>query len=148
MKGNIVLRDGKIEDAAPLLKMLNSADELQVNEKGGAYTKDWISDALLDKKRNLTIIVEDCGKIAGFLIAEIWKNKRYSFLNDIYINPNHRKGGIATRLMNEYEKRLKKLKINSIIELVLTTNETMHKFSEKSGFKKGNTFYIYEKKLI
>ena len=147
MKDKLKFRIGKVSDSKILLRMLNSSLELQTNEEGNTYTIDWINDTLKDKKRNLFLIAEEDNKIAGFLIAEIWVNKRYSFINDTYIIPEYRRKGIASDLMKEYEIRCKRLKIKTIIGLVLTTNKKMHKFKEKLGYKRGNSFYLYEKRL-
>jgi len=147
MADKLKLRIGRFSDSEELLGMLNSSSELQASEEGNTYTKEWIDDALKDKKKNIVLIAEENRKIIGFLVSEIWLRKRYSFLNDIYIAPEYRQKGIATKLMDEYENRCEKLNIRAIIGLVLTTNEKMHKFKEKLGYKRGSAFYLYEKRL-
>lgn len=147
MRDKIAIRKGKISDSRTLLKLLNSVPELQSSEESNTYTLAWVRNALADKKRNLVLVANKDNHIIGFLIAEIWVKKRYSFINDIFIDKKYRKKGIATQLMKSYETICKKLKLRTIIGLVLTTNKKMHNLKEKLGYKRGNIFYLYEKKL-
>lgn len=144
---NIKIRKGNKYDAKSLLNMLNSAYELAGNKDRDFYTYDWIIETIKNKKNNLVLVAEVKKEIAGFLIAESWESKRYSYLNDLYVVKSFRKKGIAYLLMNEYEKICKNKKMRNIIYLVNTKNKKMQIFSKKIGYSKGYSFYFYEKKL-
>jgi len=143
----IKIREGKISDWEELLVLLNSSPELQSTPEGETYNKGFVKATLKDKKRNVVLIVESEKKIVGFLTAEIWKDKKYSFLTDILIKKRYRKKGIASKLFKEYEKICKKDNLQTIIGLVLVNNKKMQRLVEKSNYKKGNKFYLYQKKL-
>lgn len=144
---DIKIREGRISDLNELMKILNEAPELEGGIGEETYTEDWIKDTLKNKDRNIVLIAEINGKLAGLLIAEIWKDKRNSFLVDLFVVSEYRKQGVAAKIIREYEKICKKLGINVIVMLVLTTNNNMQKFIEEKGYKQGNKFYFYEKKL-
>lgn len=141
------IRKGKISDLKELLKFLNETPELQSSKGEKTYTRAWVKDSLTDKDRNLVLIAEENNKIIGFLIAELWKKKKSSFFADIFVKPEYRKQGIATKLKDKYEKICKKLGLKTIVGLVLVTNKKMYKLMEKRGYKRGNKFYFYEKRL-
>lgn len=94
------------------------------------------------------LVYEKGGKIAGFLMAEIWKLKKYSFLSNLYVNPAFRKEGVASKLQQEYENYCKRHKLTTIMALVLLRNRAMRRWCEKHGYAKGHKFFLYEKKLV
>lgn len=146
-EADIKIRRGRHNDFKELFKILNETPELQTDEKGKSYSKEWIMDSLTDKKRNLVIIAERNKKLIGLLVAELWEKKKSSFLVNIFVKKDYRGRGIATILIKKYEKICRKYKIIHILGLVLITNKKMQKFMGKYNYKKGNKFYVYEKKL-
>lgn len=144
----IIIRKGKISDTEDLIQILRDVPELQGIEGEGIYTKDFVTGALKNKDRDLILIAEKDSKIAGLLMAELWKHKKFSFITDIFIKPELRKQGIASRLFSKYENICKKDNMNIINLLVLTKNRRMQKWCRKHGFIRGNKMYYYEKKLI
>jgi len=137
-----------MNDAEEILKILKETPELYGSkDEEIVYTPQFINGALTSPDRDLVLIAEENEKIVGFLIAELWKHKGYSYLLDIYIKPEFRRQGIASKLFEEYEKYCKDNGMNVIVGLVLMSNKTMQKWCEKHGIKRGNKFYFYEKKL-
>lgn len=143
----MIIRKGKLSDLKELHTLLNQTPQLQGGTGEEIYSKIWIKSALTDKERELFLIAEEKKEIIGFLSAELWRNKRYSFLIDLFVKPRWREKGIAATLMKTYEKQCRKMKITRIIGLVLTSNKRMQKFIEKKSYRKGGTFYFYEKRL-
>lgn len=140
-------RKGKLADLKELLLLLNKTPQLQTSKEGQTYTKEYVWGTLNDKKRNLVLIAEDKKKIIGFLTAEIWKDKKYSYFCDLFVKEGYRKKGIASKLIEQYETYCKKLGIKNFLGQVLTTNKNMQKFIEKRKYKRGNTFYWYERRI-
>jgi len=142
------IRRGTLADLKKLLYFLNSTPELSGGAgKEDVYKRAYIRECLVDKKGDLVLVAEDKEQIVGFLIAEIWRKKRNSFLLDLFVKPEYRKHGVATELRKEHEKICKGLGITDMNCLVLTTNKRMQKHVEDHGFKRGNKFYFYEKNL-
>jgi len=143
----MIIRKGKISDLKKLMKFLNETPELSEGIEKETYTKRWVSSCLTDKKMSIVLIAEDKGEIVGFWIAEMWKEREYSFTSDIFVIPEYRTQGVATKLKEEYEKICKKEGIKKILVLALTSNEKMHKFMEKNNYERGSQFYLYDKRL-
>jgi len=142
------IRRGKASDLERLYHLLNKTPELAVGEKVKiTYDREWVRNVLSKNRTNLVLIVEENKKIIAFLISHYLLDVKQAILNDIYVKPNYRKKGLASKLFNTYQNIIKKLGINLIIALVLTNNRKIQKFNEKYGFKKGNKFYFYYKKI-
>jgi len=142
------IRRGKLNDAKEILRILKETPELSGNkDEEIVYTPQFVNGALTHPDRDLVLIAEEDGKIIGFLIAELWEHKEYSYLIDVYIKQEFRRQGIASKLFEEYEKYCKNNKMNVIVGLVLVDNKVMQKWCDKHEIKQGNKFYLYEKKL-
>jgi ribosomal protein S18 acetylase RimI-like enzyme len=140
------IRHAKREDFKEIFKILNGASELRHVRAGNNYNKEWVRD-MLTNKSYLSLIAEERGKIVGFLIAEFWKDEKYSFMLDMFVMPEHRRNGIATMLEREYEKLCRKAKMKMILTSVIVSNKKMQKFMGKRGYEKGTEVYYFEKTL-
>jgi ribosomal protein S18 acetylase RimI-like enzyme len=141
------IRLGKLKDLEELMNLLNNTPELQGVGEKDSYTSSYVAGTIKSKSRNLVLIAEDKGMIVGFLLAELWKNKKFSFLCDIFVKSEYRKKGVASMLQGEYEKICKKLKIEDMDALVLLENKNMQNWCTKHNFEQGNKFFYYSKKI-
>lgn len=142
------IRRGKLSDAEEILGILKETPELSGSKEGEpVYTLKFINGALTHADRDLVLVAEEDGKIIGFLTAELWQHKEYSYLLDIYTKPEFRRKGVASKLFEEYEKICKDGRMNVIVGLVLVNNKNMQKWCDKHEIKQGNKFYLYEKQL-
>ncbi|MBN2101645.1 MAG: GNAT family N-acetyltransferase [Candidatus Aenigmarchaeota archaeon] len=70
------------------------------------------------QKNTVFVIAEENGKVIGFAGAEIKKNgsdlkaRQQGHLFSLYVRPNHRRKGIAEKLLNEVMKWFKEKKID------------------------------------
>mgnify|MGYP001567578995 FL=1 len=138
------IRNGTTGDTKEMYGILNNTTELRGFEGGEAYSKDWLEEVANDKKRNIFLVAEKDGEMAGFLIAHILTG-RDIFLNDLYVKQNYRKQGIANKLMDELGKFSKKIGSKFSMGLVLTANKKMQNLFRKKDYIKGHTFYYYYK---
>ena len=141
------IRKGKVSDAKALLKILTSTNELQAGEDVGVYDLIWMKNVLSKQKDNFSFILEDKGKIAGFIIAHYLRSVGQVIINDTYVNPIYRRRGLASRLTLEIEKFARKKKVKNITSLIQTSNKKMQHLKEKLGYKRGEALYFYEKLL-
>jgi len=141
------IRNAKISELKEIYEILNKNPELQGGTGSETYSKSWIKSAITDRKREIFLIAEEKGTIIGLLSAELWKNKKYSFIIDLFVKPDCRKRGIASALLKKYEEKCKNMGINKFIGLVLTSNRRMQAFMKKKNYKKGSEFYYYEKSV-
>ena len=141
------LRKATLKDAESILELLRSTKELQGSfQVDGVYSREFVEDSILDEERNLILVAEE-GRLVGFLLAELWVKKRFSFLTDLVVNQDFRGKGIATHLYLEYESQCRKLGITTINGFVKEGNLVMQKFMINRNFKKGNKLYYYEKTI-
>ena len=110
------------EGIEPYQELENGFDDDYWNE---FFTKD-------DRK---ILVVEDEGKVIGFLSLCINKDYNYLYLDDFCINENYRGKGIGTKLMNMAVDFAKKNKLNNIETHVETANHEARDFYKKKGFK-------------
>lgn len=142
------IRKAKLKDSNFILTLIESSPELQgIGDKDPVYSKEYITNCIQDKKMNLVLVIEVENKIGGFLISEIWKKKKYSFLIDIFILEKYRSKGFGEKLYNFYEEYCKKMKLKTIVMLVKQDNLNMQKFCNKKEYLKGNPFFMYEKEI-
>ena len=140
-------RKATLKDTDSILELLRSTKELQGSlEVDSVYSREFAEDSILDKERNLVLVAEE-EKLIGFLSAEIWQKKRFSFLADLVVIPEFRGRGITTQLYQEYESICKRLGIKVINGFVQAENSLMQNFLEKRSFKRGNNFNYYEKRI-
>lgn len=141
------IRRAKLSDGKELYKILNKTPELRSGTGRETYSLSWIKGAIKDKKTNLTLIAEENKEIIGFLMAEINKNKKYSYWIDLFVKKQFRNKGIAKKLIKKYYSVCDKLKLERIHCLILLKNKKMQKIMKKMKYKQGEKFYFYEKKL-
>ncbi|MCW3995817.1 MAG: ribosomal protein S18-alanine N-acetyltransferase [Candidatus Bathyarchaeota archaeon] len=89
-----------------------------------AFTKRQISYLLTDYN-SIALIAKVNADIAGFIIAQVdlEDNTEYGHIITLNIPPNYRRQGIATKLLNEMEARLKQ---RGIMECRLEVREDNH----------------------
>ncbi len=142
------IRVGQLKDIDHILKLLKSSHELRIMNKDKEeplYIKKFVRDYIIDKTNGLVLIAEENAEILGFIFAEIWLKKKYSFLSVVAIRKESRGMGIGEKLYLFYERLCKNKGIKNIITLVRIENKRMQRFSKKMGLLKGEKFYYYEK---
>ena len=110
-----------------------------------AVAKSLEQDTILIERRN--------GKIVGFLRYGIGKREPVGRLQQIYVVPEYRGQGIASKLLKQFEETSQKQGMESIRLKTAQTNLEAIKFYEKHGFiqtaKGGKKVpeFVYEKPL-
>ena len=134
------IRDAKIED----LKVIESL--LNIEELGwaGEYSMDYFKRLINDE--NAVFIVAECGReIVAILYAEYRVDEDWAELVGVAVKKDHRRKGIGNRLIEIFEKIIKDKGIKGI-EIYAHIN-TLAKYIEKLGYKKGQTYINCWKKL-
>jgi ribosomal protein S18 acetylase RimI-like enzyme len=139
------VRKAQLKDVKQVLELLNATKEVRAYE-GYKYHKEYVTSHL-NNPMHLMLVCEEEGRILGVLCAEIWKDKKYSFVSNLVVSSTHRRKGRGRMLYSAFERycRSKGLKVVNL--LVLVTNKRMQKWCKKNGFKKGHALYFYEKNI-
>ena len=99
-------------------------------------------NGLLNSKDNLILIAEIKGKLIGYLtgtfIKNVWQHSGY--IDDVFVEDNYKRKGIATRLIKEFFVHLKDKKIKKCRLGVNLKNKNAIDLYKKVGFE----FYSYE----
>lgn len=144
------IRKGKLSDLEELYKILNNTPELYGGSyEKDAYSKEEIKENLKGRKTDFVLIAEEEGRrMIGFLLAEISKKRKYSYLENLYVKQNYRKKGVASKLMEIYEDECKKKKIKEITLLTLKTNKDMNLFLINKNYRRGKELILFDKRLV
>jgi ribosomal protein S18 acetylase RimI-like enzyme len=141
------LRRAKLDDAKSMHKLLNNTEELRASNDESLYSMNFVIDCIEDTERNVVIVAEIDGELAGFLIAELWKRKKYSYIIDLLVLPKYQGMRVASRILQAYEKYCKILGLSKIVAVVLEDNLKMKRLCGKIRLIKGKKFDYYQKNL-
>lgn len=85
------------------------------------------------------VVAEENGRPVGFLVITLQPNERtgetQGYFADIYVEPAHRRGGVARGMHNLAEAYLQRLGIKSATNWVHAHNEKGQKTGEKFGLR-------------
>ena len=140
----VKIRKAQSGDAKELYTLLNAARELTGFDSKEAYSKSWVRDVINDQKRNVTLIAEENGKMAGLLVAHMIAGRDF-ILNSLFVKPTYRRKGIATTLLSAFDAIAKRSHSKFTFSLVLPSNKKMQSFLDKHGHLKGDTMQYYYK---
>ncbi len=143
---DIKIRAAVPSDAENILNLIKGTQELQgLGDADPVYSESFVNDFITDKKMNLALVAEASGAFAGFLFAEIWQGKKYSFLDNFAIKQEFRAKGIGSQLYDEFEGICRKKGLRTAIALVEQSNTAMQEFFKKKEYEKGHKLFFYEK---
>jgi len=141
----IYIRPMTKNDVPAVSRLGNSAAELRAS-----MTDTFWSQAVLTnwvEGGDCMLVAEAEGQLVGFLLTELHGPTKTGYLSDIAIDPEWRRHGIGSQLIEAAIKELQARGANYIYGLTKVENEKIHLLLEKLGFNKGNAFYWFEKHL-
>lgn len=97
-------------------------------------------------KSNIFFVVEDNGKVIGFIDGNVpddewWYKENVAYVDHLCVDSSYRKQGIATKLMIEFEKSVKELGVKDIRLLAFPNNKPAISFYKKNGFSEYSVYY-------
>ena len=92
----------------------------------------------------LVLVNED--KIIGTVMGGYDGHR--GIINYLGVHPNFRGNGLGRMLMRPVEKKLRDLGCPQVNLLVWSNNAEVHKFYEKTDYKKANDIVLFRKRLI
>ncbi len=94
----------------------------------------------------LFLVAEDSdGKIIGTLLGG-WDGRR-GWIHHLGVIPSHQRSGVATKLVKEVERRMKRKGVVKVNALVYASNDRSLKFFEKMGYEMDRTLLKHGKEL-
>jgi ribosomal protein S18 acetylase RimI-like enzyme len=99
----------------------------------------------------VVFISENGGVIVGYLLGVIqkfvpvYKIERMAYISDIYVHPDHRSRGIASKMNEEFEKWLTVKGVEYSSLMVIHSNERAHGLYTDWGY--GDALFVMRKRL-
>lgn len=101
---------------------------------------NWLRGCATDGQ-TVFLVATDADAIVGFLVATvddeipIYRVKRYGFIHDLWVEPDHRRHGLGRRLLQEAVARFGKLNVQQVRLDVLVGNAPAQKLFASCGFR-------------
>lgn len=117
-------------------------------ELWGDATYKWFTKKMLrlwikDQRDDVFLVARAGDVLIGMCVTHVIRD--WAFCFGLYVVPEYRKQGIASRMFQETDTRLKAIGVGSLSLLVDVKNERATEFYEHSGFMKGYKFYLMTK---
>lgn len=126
------VRTAHPEDAAELAR-LNAA----FNGEEGALAADVVRRALLEGSE-IVIVAQEEGEIAGFACGQVCASfcypRPFGELTELYVDPAHRRKGIATELVGAAEEEMRKRGADCVRLLTGSGNRAARALYERCGY--------------
>ncbi|MHB8904100.1 MAG: GNAT family N-acetyltransferase [Patescibacteria group bacterium] len=112
------------------------SDLSQINKLNKKYFKE-IRDfkTLLESRNDILIVLENAKEIIAFSGIHLNKWNNTARVIDIFVHPDHRRQGLASKLIIELIALAKKKKVRSLIAEAPSLNPVL-KLYKKNGFRK------------
>lgn len=95
----------------------------------------WAKEALTSKNHHMYRVKDKKGNTVGWTWFEIVDEGSTAFLVYIFINPEFRRRGLATQVLDFFESEAKKLGAKETVLYVFKINKSAIKLYEKAGYK-------------
>jgi ribosomal protein S18 acetylase RimI-like enzyme len=100
----------------------------------------------LQRDPDLFLVAEDEGQLLGTVIGGF--DGRRGMIYHLAVAATHQRAGLATRLMNEVENRLRAKGCRKAYLLVKKGNQEAYSFYDKQGWDEMEHVHIYGKALL
>ncbi len=132
-------RLGTEDDIDRVLELFNSSVNLTGNIY--EYNKNDILEYITHDTYRLFVFEED-NKIVGVISISFGKISKWAQVEEIFVDKNYRRKGIATKLMAYVENMFKGRNVSLIVD---EKNKEMQELMNKKDYKKGRKYYFYTK---
>jgi ribosomal protein S18 acetylase RimI-like enzyme len=141
-----MIRKMKVSDIDFILEVGKREEEFRVSKKlGGFWSKDQLT-AWINSKDDVMLIAEE-KEIVGFIMSSLHKPTGKATFENMWVNPNFRRKGLATKMTQIMIKKLKENGAEYICGMSKVENESIINFLMKEGFDKGYPFFSMGKKI-
>ena len=125
------------------------------NDVSELFPKDYFY-SIIQNKNSIAIGIECANKIVAVLLAEIKetsdisiiKKRRFCYIEDIVVDKNYRRKGLAKELFDDLKLRLKKINVQDIELVVWPFNKEAINFYESLGMSAKNIRYELKSNVV
>jgi GNAT superfamily N-acetyltransferase len=133
-----VIREAQPKDVADLLRLVRGLAEYEREPDAVEATEDLLTLALFgENPRVFASVAESDGRVVGmavwFLAFSTWTGRPSLYLEDIFVEPEHRSEGLGRALLTHLAARAVELGCARMDWSVLDWNEPAHGFYRAMG---------------
>src|SRR3989344_634043 len=139
------IRKATMKDVKELLNLVNNTENLS-GDKNDSYEVYTLKQYIEGPISNL-FVADINGEIVGFILIEVWKKAKYTYVTDIAVDKRFRGKHIGYNLMIYAEKFAKNQGSKYFFYYMQENNKAMERMSAKLGYKKGRKFIFYSKEI-
>jgi len=147
MNHEIMVRQMHLDDVVSVYELGRTVEEFKVSESTDAFWPISIIEDLVNSENDITLVAEDEKNIVGFLIVTNHILSKKATFENMYILPDYREKGIASRLYNEAEKKMCDLGMKYVCSYVEERNEKTLNYLKKCGFIIGKDYHWLVKEI-
>lgn len=152
------IRPATVEDIPQILPMVAKICQLHQQWDRAKYGflpnpeqryPQWLN-RIIHRKRDLLLVADYDGKIAGFLVATverevpIYELQEYAFIHDLWVEEQYRKLGLAKGLVKGAIAHFQSLGVSQIRLDTATPNETARQLFQACGFRPSTVEMLIE----
>lgn len=148
---NLVVYEASIDDLETLAELFDKYRVFYKQPSDLFSSKNFIQQRIINKESVIFLaLARDAKeKKIGLGFVQLYPSfssvygQRLWILNDLYVNENYRRSGIAKKLMNEAKKFALKTNAKELVLQTATDNHTAQLLYDSLGYKKNEKFYEY-----
>lgn len=147
------IRPATVKDVRGVLPMVRAIVDEHAAMDAGRYEPlpeiidryaAWLPERATDA-RSVFLVAEDegSGTLAGFVVAGVERNipiytmREFGFVFDLWVEPSHRRGGVARALMLEVQRRFERMGVTQIRLETAAANEAARTLFASLGYRVG-----------
>lgn len=129
-----------------LFDTFSKRKDFKVNDRISFYEIEEIEEWTKKPKDNLLYAVTYENRLIAFCFCKIISN-HWALIDNFYVEPLFRNKKIGKKLQDFIELKLKNLKIKYVSRVTRSNNIKMHRFLNKTGYSKRDSYIWYDKFL-
>jgi ribosomal protein S18 acetylase RimI-like enzyme len=141
----ITITKAQKSDIDVLMKWGNETPEIWLNDEFRWYPETSMVESLISSHRAVFLVARINGKPVGMCLVHnliVW-----GYCDTLFVAKEYRGRGIATKLVTEAERQLKKVGVKLMALHMITTNKAATEVYRKMGFIPGVKVQFYEKTI-
>jgi ribosomal protein S18 acetylase RimI-like enzyme len=148
---SVIIRPATVADVPAVLPMVRAICALHESWDASRYGMlpdvvdryaRWLPARAVDP-RSVFLVAEARAALAGFLIGTVEQNipiyrvREYGFIHDVWVEPGHRRSGVARALVDEAVRRFKAMGVIQVRLETAAANDDARRLFEQAGFRLG-----------
>src|SRR5690349_3551242 len=119
------IRDMTVDDIDEIISLGRDLNELLAGDNDEFWSEE-VLRSWVAARQDIMVVAESGGKVVGFQLTQLHLPSKSGYLSDIAVHPDFRRHGIATRLIEEVLRRMRRQGITYVYGLTKVNNQKTH----------------------